>query len=105
MKWFQGHYLRSKVDAEDWRASPLKLLNLRDLPPSIIITPQYDVLHDEGVSYAEALRQAGVRVQLRDYPGMIHGFLSMAPAVRVATEAQQYVFEAIKTALTAAQSS
>src|SRR5262249_23148417 len=23
MKWFQGHYLRSKVDAEDWRASPL----------------------------------------------------------------------------------
>jgi acetyl esterase len=104
MKWFQGHYLRSEADAEDWRASPLKSDSLSGLPPAIIITPQCDVLHDEGVSYAEALRQEGVLVDHRDYPGMIHGFFGMAPAVRSATEAQQYVFEAVKATLTARQS-
>ena len=101
MKWFQGHYLRSEADAKDYRASPLKSPNLSGLPPAIVITPQCDVLHDEGVSYAEALRQAGVPVDHRDYPGMIHGFFAMAPVVRIATEAQQHVFAAIKAALIA----
>jgi acetyl esterase len=104
MKWFQGHYLRTEADAQDWRASPLKSRNLSGLPPAILVTPQCDVLHDEGASYAEALRQAGVPVEHRDYPGMIHGFFGMAPVVRAATEAQRYVCGALKAALTAKQS-
>jgi acetyl esterase len=66
MQWFQQHYLRSLVDAEDWRASPIKAADLSGVAPAIIITAECDVLHDDGVNYAEALRRAGVPVEYRE---------------------------------------
>ena len=97
MRWFQGHYLRSVADAADWRASPLQA-KLAGVAPAVVVTAEFDVLHDEAVAYAEALRAAGVAVDYRDFPGMIHGFLGMAPAVDAATEAQRYIAAALRKA-------
>jgi acetyl esterase len=47
---------------------------LKDLPPAIIILAGGDSLHDEGAKYAELLREAGVPVELHDYPVVPHGF-------------------------------
>jgi acetyl esterase len=98
MQWFQQHYLRSTADAEDWRASPLKAKNFTGVAPAIIIAAECDVLHDEGVAYAEALRQAGVPVEHREYAGMIHAFFGMVPAVDDATVAQRAVADAFQRA-------
>ena len=98
MAWFRDHYLRSAADAEDWRASPLKASRLAGVGPAVIITAECDVLHDEGEGYAAALRQAGVAVEYREYPGMIHGFLGMVPAVDDALNAQRQVWAAFKRA-------
>ena len=77
MRWFIDHYLRSKNDMQDWRASPLFAGSHRDLPPAYIITAGFDPLRDEGIAYAQKLRAAGVTVDHIDYGGMIHAFINM----------------------------
>ncbi len=98
MQWFQRHYLRSPADAEDWRASPIRATNLAGLAPAIVVTAQCDVLHDDGANYAEALRRAGVPVEYREYPGMVHAFFGMVPVVDDAMNAQRAVWNAFKRA-------
>src|SRR5438067_13416105 len=98
MRWFRDHYLRRPEDAEDWRASPLKAPSLDAAAPAIVITAECDVLHDEGERYADALRAAGVPVEYREYPGMIHAFFGMVPLVDDAMNAQRAVWAAFKRA-------
>ncbi len=98
MRWFREHYLSSPADAEDWRASPLQAPSHAGLPPAIIVTAECDVLHDDGVAYAEALRKAGVEVEYREYPGMVHAFFGMVPIVDDAMNAQRAVWAAFKRA-------
>jgi len=98
MEWFQEHYLRSPADAEDWRASPIKASSLAGVAPAIIVTAECDVLHDDGERYKEALALAGVAVEYREYPGMIHGFFGMVPIIDDAMNAQRVVSAAFKQA-------
>ncbi len=98
MKWFGGHYLARPEDASDWRASPIKA-DLKSLPPALIIAAECDVLCDEGAAYAQALRQAGVAVERKQYAGMIHGFFGMTPVIDDAVAAQRYAIATLKRAL------
>ncbi len=98
MVWFRDHYLRGPADADDWRASPAKAASFAGVAPAIIVTAECDVLHDEGQRYAEALRRAGIPVEYKEYPGMIHGFFGMVPAVDDAMNAQHAVSAAFKRA-------
>lgn len=76
--WFHESYIRSDRDRQDFRYAPLIADSLADLPPAMVIVAGYDNLHDEGVSYAERMRASGVEVELLEYEGMFHPFLSMA---------------------------
>jgi acetyl esterase len=98
MQWFQQHYLRSPADAEDWRASPIKAASLKGVAPAIVVSAECDVLHDDGAGYAAALRAAGVAVEYREYPGMIHGFFGMVPIIDDAMVAQTAVAAAFRRA-------
>jgi acetyl esterase len=98
MVWFRDHYLRSAKDADDWRASPIKASSLSGVAPAIVVTAECDVLHDDGERYAEALQRAGVPVEYREYPGMIHAFFGLVPAVDDAMNAQRAVWAAFRGA-------
>jgi acetyl esterase len=67
-------------------SSPIEV-SLEGLPAVYIETPQFDPLHDQGIDYANKLKDAGVQVELHDIPGAIHGFDVVAPKTVVSHEA------------------
>ena len=79
--WYIEQYLRSEADKADLRASPLRAPSLAGQPPAMIVTAGFDPLRDEGRAYADRLRQAGVDVVYREYPGQIHAFVSLTRAI------------------------
>ncbi len=87
MQFFWDMYLTSSVDGENPFASPLKSKNFVNLPPCFIITAEHDALKREGTCYGEALQMAGVTVQVKNYPGVIHGFLDLPLADSLKNEA------------------
>ncbi len=61
----------------------------------------YDPLRDEGVDYARRLIEAGNRVRLVNYEGMIHGFILMGGAVDAAKRAVAESAQALREAFAA----
>jgi acetyl esterase len=80
-RWYFDQYLPPSVDRRAPRVSPLFDRGLGDLPATLVATAECDPLRDDGERHAEGLRQAGVTVELRRYPGMIHGFFQMTGAL------------------------
>ena len=85
---FRDHYLgEDRALAEDPRASPLHAVDHRGLPPAVIQVAEHDPLRDDGVRYADVLREAGVPVRLTEYVGTPHGYMSLPGMCRVAQQA------------------
>jgi acetyl esterase len=76
VKWFCNHYL-GDADIDDWRASPARAKSLAGLPPAYVLIAGGDPLRDEGDEYAKRLKQAGVAMTYRYFPGQFHGFFTM----------------------------
>jgi acetyl esterase/lipase len=79
--------------------APANAETLAGLPPAFIGTAEHDVLRDDGGRYADMLAAAGVPVQLCLEPTMVHGYVSLALASPVATEAANRGIAALRTAL------
>ncbi|MCU1480459.1 MAG: esterase [Subtercola sp.] len=76
MEWFFGHYVG--IDGRsDPDVVPLISDDLAELPRSLVVVAEYDVLADDGRRYAERLEAAGVPTTLSVWPGMTHGFLRL----------------------------
>ncbi len=54
--------------------SPVEADSFEDLPPAYIETAEFDCLHDDGILYAEKLREVDVEVTLNETKGTMHGF-------------------------------
>ena len=67
-------YLRRGDCGQRAYASPMEAADFSRLPPAYIEVEQFDCLRDEGLSYARALKKAGVFVELQSIQGTFHGF-------------------------------
>jgi acetyl esterase len=69
------HYLGPALDSMPASpyAAPARAADLSGLPPAYIATAEFDPLRDEGITYALRLLQAGVSVELHQWPGTFHG--------------------------------
>ena len=86
--WYFGQYLPDGSDRRDPRISPLLEDDFAGLPPTLVITAEYDPLRDDGEQYARAIRKAGGTAGLRSYDGMIHGFFQLTGLVHAARQVQ-----------------
>jgi acetyl esterase len=77
--------------------------NLKGLPPTVLATAEYDLLHDEGVELAEKLSASGVSVRHVPGPGLTHGYFLMQDVVPSAAACVQRVIQELDTVLKSAQ--
>jgi acetyl esterase len=77
MRFYWDCYVQNGEDRADPLLSPLHADDLTGLPPTMVVTAEFDVLRDEGEAYAARLAGSGVPTELRRYAGQIHGFASM----------------------------
>lgn len=78
MAWYWDQFLGPDGDRADPRASP-RQADLSGLPQALVQVAECDVLRDEGIAYAERLRDLGIDAKVRVHPGMIHGFIAITP--------------------------
>lgn len=97
MVWFTKHYLNNMNEAKDPRISLINA-NLKNLPPTTIITAEIDPLHDDGTMLADKLSAAGIKVNSKNYEGVTHEFFGMTIIVPQAKDAQAYAAEQLKSA-------
>ena len=99
IRWYSRQYLPNEAAGAEPYASPLRAPDLRGQPPALVVTAEYDPIRDEGEAYAERLREAGVPVIRRRYPGLIHAFFLIAGMVDAARAAVGETCETLRAEL------
>jgi acetyl esterase/lipase len=93
-----NHYIGPDRSAVSPYAAPARAADLSGLPPAYVMTCEHDPLRDEALSYATRLLQAGVPVDLHNYPGTVHGFDFLVEA-EISARAIREGVEAFKRAM------
>jgi acetyl esterase len=88
MRQFWANYLVNTDQARDPYACPRRS-DLRGLPPVFLGITECDVLAEQNLAFASALRAAGVETEAVVYPGTTHSFLEAVSIARVAERALQ----------------
>ncbi|MEV0614398.1 alpha/beta hydrolase [Nonomuraea sp. NPDC050404] len=99
MVWFWDHYAPDHIRRTAPDASPLRADDLSGLPPALVLTAEHDVLREEGETYAELLRQAGVPVEQQCFEGQMHIFFSLVNVLPAGAAALTTVAGAVRRRL------
>jgi acetyl esterase len=102
IEWCYGQILPPDADRTSPSVSPLNARDFSGLPPAYILLGGYDPLHDEGLSYADKLKAAGVQVTVADYSEMVHCFIYLQTVLPQAHDAMANAAQAVAKALDAA---
>ncbi len=98
MTWFFEKYTRTPADAQNPRLN-LMLANLQGLPPTTIVTAQFDPLRSDGDMLADRLKAAGVEVDIRNFDGVAHEFFGQGAVVSTARDAVKYAADGLNKRL------
>lgn len=82
-----NYYLGKERSHVSPYAAPAREANLVGLPPTHVITAEYDSVRDEGIDYAVRLVRAGVPTELHHFPGCFHAFDFVARTAAISRRA------------------
>jgi acetyl esterase len=96
MALFWDLYLENVEDRLHPYASPIRADDVSCLPPTLLLTAEYDVLRDEGEAYGQRLQKAGVPILAKRFAGMIHGFIQSFIDQEEGIEALKMIVEFVR---------
>ena len=67
-------YLKNASEQDKLIAVPIKNPLPEILPPTYIETAEFDCLHDEGILYAEHIKNVSKNIELYETKGTVHGY-------------------------------
>jgi acetyl esterase len=97
--WFKAMFSRGGADLGDPWLSPMFATDLAGLPPALVVSAGFDPIRDDGLAYAQRLREAQVPVELLHYAGQFHGFLNFDGVLHGARDALDRIGAAVRDAL------
>ena len=99
----QAWYLYLRQDARSAQVSPYaaaaRQTDYRNLPPAYTFVSTAEPFYAETLAYVEALRAAGVPVEVDVYEGLYHAFDMMEPNLPQSREARRRFIEKAREAL------
>jgi acetyl esterase len=101
VRYFWYQYLPDHAVGEQPYASPIRAESLAGLPPTLVITAEYDPLRDEGEAYAARLEAEGVPTTATRYDGVMHSFVTFLDALPAARQAVAQVASTLRERFTA----
>lgn len=91
MQWFWNQYIQELRHADNPYACPARATSFKDLPPTVLITAQYDPLISDSEKYKTLLENDDVPVVYKQFDGVIHGFFRAPEITPVSNEAISFV--------------
>ncbi len=73
--WSLRNYVPDGHDLKDPYLLPLAASDFAGLPPTLVMTAEFDPLRDEGIAFARRLVAAGVEIEHVHVEDQMHGFL------------------------------
>jgi len=99
IRWYYDQYIGTGVSVDTGYAAPLRAGSLANLPPSLVITAEFDPLRDEAEELASRLQADGNRTILARYGGAVHGFVSISPTAQASRLALTQSVDFLNSAL------
>lgn len=91
MDHFWRSYLNGPADAQNPSVAPLRAVDLAGLPPTLVLTMEYEVLRDEAEDYGRRLTEAGVETRTVRFDGLVHGVFWLSGAVPRCVELREAI--------------
>ncbi len=96
LEFFNTLYPSSPEDTKHPRMALDKTPSLEGLPPTLVLTNEYDMFRDEGEQFARRCSEAGVDVTTQRFDGLVHIVYWMSGAVPRQAEMHAAVVEFLR---------
>jgi len=96
MQWFWDQYIQDADDADNPYACPARASSFKNLPPTVLITAEFDPLVSDGENYRDLLKRDGVEVVYNEFSGVIHGFFRAPEITTASNEAISFASQQLK---------